>query len=1158
MSINENQSNLQSNSDHDVWNGNGVTESTQNENGATGHPHCCETVDAESGQQSEVEAVEEHKSNEEDEATLEKATKEAESGGVGQTNDLCIRPKDHEEVVGDELKDMVSVVPGSRDTMLVEPILEKTVTEDPIESILKETLKDGAALAEKENETENETLPGQSMEEKEVAGTEGVGESKEKSVTEKSVEEEVGEERAVMEDAIVEETVTNQHVGKDEKESEMVNEDSASPQEDGKDSAESKEPIHSPSKSGIEVTKPDEKESETVNEDSASPQEDGKDLAKSKEPIHSPSKSGIEVTNPDEKESETVNEDSASLQEDEKDSTESKEPIHSPSKSGIEVTNQDEKESETVNEDSASPQEDGKDSAKSKEPIHSPSRSGIEVTNPDEKESETVNEDSASPQEDEKDTTESKEPVHSPSKSGIEVTNPDEKESETVNEDSASPQENRKDSTKSKEPVRSPSKSGIEVTSAQVFVRSSTHEDTSDSGINTEIEQDVPPVPLVSDQPAHETKNDEKNTNMVSSSFQLTEETPSDNVLNDIRENIEASLESSINDSIEQSITGKSMFFVSPDHVTEIEHTAQSPKETRRMKSYSVLHTKSESPPAPDQEKVKLSTRFKRSFKRTNKIRREPSMDVGVSLLPPQLATTWDPTCILEELYADCRPIVPRSSMGENCRYAGYLDKLPVNQSKPAVMKGWKHRYFRVTRGSLFYYDDEKSQKVLSFVRLTDSKIVLHQESLKVEIIEKGGNFIFLRAETKESMFAVHRALQLESVHPTLTHRISLSPSRSMTTVILDLGSCSIRAGLLSEGDNYPQLFFPNVCAFSEDTLVACGNDALLPSTRGVSKLVYPRRHRARMDSTISIRDCFSAVIESVCQRLDVTPESSNIIVSVSPIMPENEQQILAEVILESLGFQGLLIQEQTTLALYSYNCTMGVSVSIGDSISVVPIMDGYKVEGADQHIPLGGSNISESLSKLAAAKDVRYFSDTEMYIIRQVKENLCFLSQNFEEDAEKCEETPSLYTRAVDVDRFQLPDHKKVIALDIALFKAPEGIFQPALWGKDVPGIHEMIHRSIEMCPIDTRRDMTRHIYLSGGTSMLTGFPERLKAELSKLFPRIEIVIHANEERYHAAYLGASILASLNAFQKSLVTLDDYLTKGLDAFKDNGAGEKD
>lgn len=618
---------------------------------------------------------------------------------------------------------------------------------------------------------------------------------------------------------------------------------------------------------------------------------------------------------------------------------------------------------------------------------------------------------------------------------------------------------------------------------------------------------------------------------------------PEKGVVNDSGMQERDELEKTENDEMvpisEKKVDDSSTFFLTSDH-TKI--TSESPK---RQKSFTFIDGSSSRP-----DPVNKFSRIKNSFKKT-KIKKEVSLDTGaVSLMAPRLATDWDPTCLLEELYQDHRPIVSHSTTGENSRHSGYLDKLPVNQRKPQVMKGWKHRYFRLTRGSLFYYEDEKSTRAISFIRLTDSKIVLHSESLKIEIVEKGsGNLILLRADSKEDATAWHRVLQLESVHPTMTHRPSLSPTRSSNTIILDLGSCSIRAGLVNDND-YPQVFFPNVCSKSEGGVIACGSESLLPHIRGQARLVYPFRHRIRMDTSISVRDCFHAIIETVCKSLHAEPEKFNILVSISPVLPTNTQQIVAEVLLETFGFQGILLQEQTTMALYSYNCTTGISVNIGDTIDVVPIIDGYKVEGGSFHLPLAGNAISENLSKLATTRDIRYFSEPEMYIIRHVKENLCFLSQDYAEDMQRCEETPSLYTRAVDVDRFQLPNHRKVIALDTALFKAPEGLFLPPLWGKDVPGVHEMIHKSIEQCPLDMRKTLARHIYLSGGTSLLIGFPERLQKELLQLMPRLEVVVHAKEDRYHAAYLGASILASLSSFQTSLVKLDNWISQGLDAFK--------
>lgn len=584
-------------------------------------------------------------------------------------------------------------------------------------------------------------------------------------------------------------------------------------------------------------------------------------------------------------------------------------------------------------------------------------------------------------------------------------------------------------------------------------------------------------------------------------------------------------------------------------------HNKSGNQEKRKLKTRSTTFFESISP-SNTRKKASAIIRKAKSI-REKKLSREMSLDsASVSLAQPEMMTSWDPTCLLEELYQDCRPVVPQSSTtGENNRYSGFLDKLPVNQRKSTVMKGWKTRFFRLTRGSLFYYEDVSSTKAISFIRLTDSKIMVDLDSVKIEITEKGsGNLIVLRADNKEEALAWQRALQLEAVHPTMTHRVAQSQSPALTTptLIIDLGSCSVRAGIASE-NAYPQLFFPTVCAEDEESgdVLECGLEALLPSMRSHCKLVYPRRFTSRMDSNDSIRPYLHCIVEKIIHTLQIDPSGYNAIVAISSLMPESQQRDLVELMLETFSFHGILLQEQSILSLYSYNCTSGIVINAGETIDVVPVLDGYKLDAGSSHIPYCGHTVTESLSKYASQKDIRYFSGIEMYIIRYIKENLCFVSADIMEDEHNCDENPSAYIRAVDVDRFNLPDHKKVIHLDSALFKAPEGLFNPGTYGKDVPGIHDLVVKAIEQCPMDMRKEMSRRIYLAGGTTLMVGFPERLEIELQQLLmPRSDVQVHGSEHRQHSAYIGAAVLATLASFEKSIITLEEWSENGLEALK--------
>ena len=545
--------------------------------------------------------------------------------------------------------------------------------------------------------------------------------------------------------------------------------------------------------------------------------------------------------------------------------------------------------------------------------------------------------------------------------------------------------------------------------------------------------------------------------------------------------------------------------------------------------------------------------------KLVNVRRRAPTTLDGASPTFVRLAhsiptTEWDPTCLLEELYTDHKQLsVQNCPAGETARHYGYLEKLPVNQAKKTVRKGWKRRYFRVMEGNIFYYEDRTSTPALGFCRLQNAKIVCKPVKSKIEVRESNGRFVVLRAHSMPEMNEWHRALQLEAAHPTMGPALSPTPKRDNPVLIIDIGACSVRAGF-ADDNPYPEVFAPAVCSMDLHSfeLIDCGHQALLPQNRYDARLLYPRRPATRMDrlnwQEVNARLALQSVVEMVLETLNVDAQSC-ILVMTAPMTEGLDREKLVDMLLGSIGFAGVYLQEQALLALYSYNTTSGVIVDVGDHIDIVPVIDGYTIEAGVQRMPFGGNAITDSLKKLITEKSIRYFSETESYINRFIKESLCFVSQDYDGDSGQCEENTINFTRAVEMERFQLPDHRKVIALDDALFRATEGLFSPGLWGKDVPGIHELVWKAIQACPIDQRKEMSRKIFLSGGTSLLSGLPERLHKELGSLAPPGAVIeVHASDSRQHAAYMGAAVLAGLGTFREMVVTQEEWSSLGADA----------
>lgn len=539
------------------------------------------------------------------------------------------------------------------------------------------------------------------------------------------------------------------------------------------------------------------------------------------------------------------------------------------------------------------------------------------------------------------------------------------------------------------------------------------------------------------------------------------------------------------------------------------------------------------------------------SIRRSGRGSLDGGSGLSVTIPTPIRGQDWDPTCLLEELYDDYRRLA-RSSSLDNARHSGYMDKLPVAQTKKTLLKGYKRRYFRAFEGNLYYYEDRLSERALGFLKLEDCKLVLIPEKVHLCLTQNDGTTLVMRAPNHVELSEWHRALQLESLHPTSVirgHAIEDNP-----VIIMDIGACSVRVGLVGE-NTYPELFFPAVSSVDSSTGECndTGLEALLPGNRVGAKLVYPRRgtvHMSRNSSTAN--QAIVDIVDTVLNHYDLESYQCSLIMTFPPTIPEQERDDLAEALLGTVfQFQSILFQEQAVLSLYSYNTTTGIVVDIGDHIDIVPVIDGYTIEGGIHRLPFGGNAITEYLTKLLTAKGIRYFSETETYINRFIKEDACFVSLNYVEDCETCESRPAHYSHQINVDRFQLPDHRKAIVIDDARFKATEGLFTPGLWGKDVTGLHDLVWKAVQACPIDQRKLMLRNIYLSGGTSQLPGLQERLKAEITSLAPSGNTVeVHASENRQHAAFLGAAVLARLSSFSESVVTQDEWNVKGSEALK--------
>lgn len=90
------------------------------------------------------------------------------------------------------------------------------------------------------------------------------------------------------------------------------------------------------------------------------------------------------------------------------------------------------------------------------------------------------------------------------------------------------------------------------------------------------------------------------------------------------------------------------------------------------------------------------------------------------------------------------------------------------------------------------------------------------------------------------------------------------------------------------------------------------------------------------------------------------------------------------------------------------------------------------------------------------------------------------------------------------------------------------------------------LISESLRNCDADLREVLLSNVVLTGGTSMFSGFADRLGTELVRNFTHPKIYAPGNPiERRYGGWLGGSILASLGTFHQLWISKEEWMEHG-------------
>ena len=259
------------------------------------------------------------------------------------------------------------------------------------------------------------------------------------------------------------------------------------------------------------------------------------------------------------------------------------------------------------------------------------------------------------------------------------------------------------------------------------------------------------------------------------------------------------------------------------------------------------------------------------------------------------------------------------------------------------------------------------------------------------------------------------------------------------------------------------------------------------------------------------------------------------------PILnPLANREKITQIMFEKFGVPGFFLQTTSALSLFAAGRSTGVAVESGYGATFTSVVyEGHTLNYTIPKTLYAGEDLDWYLQTLLHSRNYDFTTFAEREMVKEMKERVCFVSEDYERDLEISKTSDSLSKT------YELPDGRK-ISVNSERFMVGEGLFNPSLFNNEFPGIHEQINRTLRLADLDLRRFTYSNIVLSGGNTMFPGFKERLLKEMKKLVPSSMVPkVIGVPERKLASWIGGSIMASMSYMEKLWITSQDYEEAG-------------
>ncbi|PHH66997.1 hypothetical protein CDD81_4392 [Ophiocordyceps australis] len=318
--------------------------------------------------------------------------------------------------------------------------------------------------------------------------------------------------------------------------------------------------------------------------------------------------------------------------------------------------------------------------------------------------------------------------------------------------------------------------------------------------------------------------------------------------------------------------------------------------------------------------------------------------------------------------------------------------------------------------------------------------------------------------------------------------------------------------------------------------------------------------------------------------------QENPLLVTEAPWNTSKAREKAIEIIMENWSCPAFWLSRTPVLSAFAAGKATALVIDVGGAnTSVTAIHDGMVLKRSIQRSPVGGLWLSSQIRRMWETSDPKV-SLTPTYMVEnktpvdagappqfrlrhypfQISDSFRAYEEErvlteFKESVVEVWRGPGKYSTPGTDDFvktqpgrvFEMPDGYNQMWRE-QRFRVTEGMWDEAAGypvaeserltkAQTVP---ELVRAALAAVDVDLRGNLLANVVVTGSTSLINGFNDRLNNELMAMYPGPKVKLHAaglTSERRFGAWIGGSILASLGTFHQMWISRHEY--------EENGAG---